>query len=238
LNDKEILIEVFDSNRELLISGKVDPRKKDNQLGDSNTFQISLKMTGRKWQVGEEYVARATYDLSYSEDSFTIDQRMSVLQSDKSVYTIGGDMIVTVIDPDADKDSQKIEFVGNREDSKLIIEGKHGKINGYRLMETDKSTAIFQGIIGFLRARNDGTVIPQKYEDEIIDKTQGTGIEDGYIAGMRGEEILLTYTSPAGTARLTVFLSDFGALVELDQKTYKPNDKVSLVLVHFGDLYT
>ena len=32
------------------------------------------------------------------------------------------DMILTVIDPDADKDNQKPEYVGDREDSKLIIE--------------------------------------------------------------------------------------------------------------------
>ena len=42
-------------------------------------------------------------------DSATFDLRNGVLQSDKSVYIIGSDMILTLIEPDLDLDSSQNE---------------------------------------------------------------------------------------------------------------------------------
>ena len=42
-------------------------------------------------------------------DSATFDLRNAVLQSDKSVYIIGSDMILTLIEPDFDLDSDGAE---------------------------------------------------------------------------------------------------------------------------------
>ncbi len=168
---KEIITyEIFNSDRELLLSQTLNPSTcKESELSNANIFQADFKMKGDKWIVGNEYIVRATHAASYAEDSFTIDQRMPVIQSDKSVYTIGSDMILTVIDPDADKDNQIAEYVGNRNDSKLIIESKYDKIDGYKLKETGDSTAIFQGVVRILRIKKDGTVITRNVDGKIIE---------------------------------------------------------------------
>ena len=232
IKEKKIIFELFNSKRKLLLSQTIDPENYENsELARTDMFQACFKMEGKEWKTGETYIARATHSSSYAEDKFAIDQRMPVLQSDKSVYVAGGDMILTVIDPDADKDSEKVEFVGDREDSKIIVESKYGKIDGYRLRETGKSVGIFQGIIGFLPVSRDGTVIPQKFGDKTIDKIQGTGIEDGFIGGRPGDEITISYKNSTNVVPLTVFISNFGAVVDMDEKTYSPTDKVHLTVV-------
>ena len=45
-------------------------------------------------------------------DSATFDLRNGVLQSDKSVYLIGSDMILTLIEPDFDLDNDGAQSVG------------------------------------------------------------------------------------------------------------------------------
>lgn len=232
IEGEKILFEVFNSTGKLLLSKIVDPKNNNYpELAEAGIVQADFKMEGKEWKVGSMYVVKATYGSSWAEDSFLIDKRMPVVQSDKSVYTINGDMILTVIDPDADKDNQVAEFAGDREDSKVIIESKWGKIDGYRLRETGDSTGIFQGIIGVLGVRKDGTILPRNIDGKIIDKIQGTGIEDGFIAGELGEEITISYTNKTGTAYLTIYVANFGAVVEMDQKIYTPNDKVYLTIV-------
>jgi len=230
--DELITFEIYNSNRKLLLSQTIDPSIGDeHKLGDSTIFQVTFRMKGPEWKIGDEYTVKSTYDSSFAEDSFLIDQRMPVVQSDKSVYIIGSDMIVTVIDPDADKDNQVAEYVGDREDSKLIIESPYGKIEGYRLRETGDSTGIFQGIIGILGIRKDGSVIPQTADGKVIDKIQGTELDDGYIGGSPGDELTIRYKNKEGTAHLTFFISNFGVAIELDQKVYTPTDKVYITIV-------
>ena len=232
IKEELITCEIFDSKEKLLATQTLDPATYDNpDLAGNNIFQADFRMVGEEWKIHEEYTVRATYGSSRSEDSFTIDQIMPVVQSDKSVYIAGGDMIITVIDPDADKDSKVVEYVGDREDSKLVIESHYGKIDGYRLRETGDSTGIFQGIIGILRVRRNGSVIPQEFDGKVIDKIQGTGIDNGFIAGARGDELTARYTSKSGTAELTFFISDFGTRVDLDKKVYRPSDKVLIAIL-------
>ena len=232
IKEKKIIFELFNSKEKLLLSKAIDPKNyEDSELARENMFKARFEMKGEEWKTGETYSARATHDSSYNEYKFAVDQRMPVIQSDKSVYLVGDDMILTVIDPDADKDSEKVEFVGDREDSKIIVESKYGKIDGYRLRETGKSEGIFQGIIGFLPVSKDGKVISQKFGDKTIDKIQGTGIDDGFIGGRPGDEITISYKNSTNTVPLTVFISNFGAVVDMDEKTYSPTDKVHLTVV-------
>lgn len=227
-----ITCEVLDSKEKLLAAQTLDLATHDNpDLTESNIVQADFRMTGKEWKIHEQYIVRVTYGSSWSEDSFWIDQRMPVVQYDKTVYVVGGDMVITVIDPDADKDSETVEYVGDREDSKLVIESRYGKIDGYRLRETGNSTGIFQGIIGIMGVRRDGSVIPQEFGGKIIDKIQGTGIDNGFIAGARGDELTARYTSRSGTAELTFFISDFGASIELDKRVYRPSDRVRITIV-------
>ena len=232
IKGEKIIFEIFNSKRKLLLSQTIDPEKNDySDLAKENIFQACFQMEGSQWKEGETYIVRATYDDSYSERGFAVEKRTPVIQSDKSVYTVGSDMILTVIDPDADKDNNVAEFVGDRDDSKVTIESKYGKIDGYRLKETGDSTGIFQGVIGILGIRKNGSVIPQNFNGKIIDKIQGIGTDDRFIGGTPGDEITITYKNSSNIVSITISISDFSATIEMDQKTYAPTDKVYLTVV-------
>ena len=162
-------------------------------------------------------------------DSATFDLRNGVLQSDKSVYIIGSDMILTLIEPDFDLDSSQNETY----DLDLIKWSSSaatvtmGDADGddiasafdpepLSFRETGPSTGIFQIVIE----------IPQELDNSSL---------------QRGEEIDLEYTDwgPSGSdyvgdededIRLTVFTSNFGATIKLDQKVYSWTDKVYITV--------
>ena len=176
----------------------------------------------------------ASGDPNTVTDSATFDLRNGVLQSDKSVYIIGSDMILTLIEPDFDLENDEAETydldliewdsdaatttMGNRANT-VLGAGNAAKFDPEPsdLRETGDSTGIFQIVI------------------EIPQELGGDNIE-------RGEEIVLEYTDwgPSGSdyvgdededVNLTIFTSNFGATVELDQKVYSWTDKVYITIV-------
>jgi hypothetical protein len=164
-------------------------------------------------------------------DSATFDLRNGVLQSDKSVYLIGSNAILTLIEPDLNLDSESAETwsldlvnwdsdAGDVNLSGLAGDTDLGDIfdaqpSGFR--ETGDDTGIFQVVI------------------EIPKEIDGDRLE-------RGEQIDLEYQDqgPSGAhyvgddeedIELTIFTSNFGATVELDQKVYTWTDKVYITVV-------
>ena len=161
-------------------------------------------------------------------DSATFDLRNGVLQTDKSVYIIGSDMILTLIEPDFDLDNDQAETYSLdliEWDSSAAVTTM-GDIGGNsaafdpepsNLRETGDATGIFQIVI------------------EIPESIAGTNLE-------RGEEIELEYTDwgPSGAnyvghededVNVKLFTSNFGATIELDQKVYTWTDKVYITIV-------
>ena len=161
-------------------------------------------------------------------DSATFDLRNGVLQSDKSVYIIGSDMILTLIEPDFDLDSSQnetydLDLIKWSSSAATVTMGDaDGEIGAFdpeplSFRETGPSTGIFQIVVE----------IPQ-----VLDRS----------SLQRGEEIDLEYTDwgPSGSdyvgdededIRLTVFTSNFGATIDLDQKVYSWTDKVYITVV-------
>ena len=161
-------------------------------------------------------------------DSATFDLRNGALQSDKSVYIIGSDMILTLIEPDFDLDNDEAEtydldLIEWDSDAATVTIGNLGGNSAAfdpepsDLRETGRSTGIFQSVI------------------EIPGTLSNDNLE-------RGEEIVLEYTDwgPSGAdyvgqeeedVNLTVFTSNFGATVELDQKVYTWTDKVYITII-------
>ena len=161
-------------------------------------------------------------------DSATFDLRNGVLQSDKSVYIIGSDMILTLIEPDFDLDNSQnetydLDLIKWSSSAATVTMGDaDGEIGAFdpeplSFRETGPSTGIFQIIIE----------IPQALDGDSL---------------QRGEEIDLEYTDwgPSGSdyvgdqdedIRLTVFTSNFGATINLDQKVYSWTDKVYITVV-------
>ena len=172
--------------------------------------------------------ADASGDENTVTDSATFDLRNGVLQSDKSVYIIGSDMILTLIEPDLDLDNDQAEtwdldLIEWDSDAATVTmgdadgEGAAFDPEPLNFRETGDSTGIFQIVI------------------EIPEELQGDRLE-------RGEEIVLEYTDwgPSGSdfvgdededVNLTLFTSNFGATVELDQKVYSWTDKVYVTVV-------
>ena len=156
-------------------------------------------------------------------DSATFDLRNAVLQTDKSAYIIGGDMILTLIEPDFDLDSDETEsyplnlIEWDSDDSTLAMgESLNFDPEPSALRETGDSTGIFQVVI------------------EVPAVLTGSALD-------RGEQIDLEYVDygPAGAdhigtddedIELTVFTSNFGATVSLDKKVYSWTDKVFITI--------
>ncbi len=227
-----ILFSIFDSKNRVLATKKIIPKTYKNlELKKYGIYETKFKMLDFGWKVGEKYTLVVTHGSAKGIDTFTIDQRSPVVQTDSSVYLWNSDMIITVIDPDADKDSNKVEFVGNRKDSLLTISTSEGEIKKYKLRETGDSTGIFQGIIGLIGVHYNEKVQGYSLGKKIIKKTQGHGIDDGFIRVKRGGEIIITYDNGSNKAEVTVFSSNFGASLELDQKVYSWTDRIYFTVV-------
>ena len=168
----------------------------------------------------------ASGNLNTVTDSATFDLRNAVLQTDKSAYIIGGDMILTLIEPDFDLDSDETEsypldLIEWDSDADILAMGQSSNFDPEpsALRETGDSTGIFQVVIE----------IPEK-----LPNANGEALE-------RGEQIDLEYIDygPAGAdyvgaddedIELTVFTSNFGATVSLDKKVYSWTDKVFITI--------
>ena len=170
----------------------------------------------------------ASGDPNTITDSATFDLRNGVLQTDKSVYIIGSDMILTLIEPDFDLDNDQAEtynldLIEWDSDAATISMGNRGGAAAAfdpepsNLRETGDATGIFQIVI------------------EIPESINNDGLE-------RGEEIELEYTDwgPSGAnyvghededVNVKLFTSNFGATIELDQKVYTWTDKVFITVV-------
>jgi hypothetical protein len=165
-------------------------------------------------------------------DSATFDMRNGVLQTDKSVYIIGSDIIMTLIEPDLNLESDEsetwdLDLIQWDSSAKTLAMGNSGDAGtSYAstfdpepsdLRETGDSTGIFQIVI------------------EVPSSIAGTSLD-------RGEQIDLEYVdfSPSGAKYVgeessdigtTVYTSNFGATIELDQKVYTWTDKVYITIV-------
>ena len=156
-------------------------------------------------------------------DSATFDLRNGVLQSDQTAYIIGSGMIVTLIEPDLNLDSGSVETYDLdliEWDSDAGTETLADSVfdaTPSNLLETGEDTGIFQVVVG----------IPNEIDGDRLE---------------RGEEITLTYLDwgPSGSdfvgdkdeeITTTVYTSNFGATIELDQRVYTWTDKVYVTIV-------
>ena len=209
---------------------------------DSGIFETTVELdstanrgSGNNIEQGD--IITATYtdqsdasgNVNTVSDSATFDLRNAVLQSDKSVYVIGQDALITLIEPDLNLDSGTVDSVdlariawdSDAADTNL----KNGDFGAVpqSLRETGDNTGIFQVVI----------TIPSELSDD--DASRDETLE-------RGESITLTYNdrSPSGAntvgdddreVELNIKTSDFGATVELDQNVYTWTDKVFITVV-------
>lgn len=235
IKNAHINFELLTSKQIVIDSSSIDPTKYDDlKLKESNIFQVMFQMKGQKWKVGETYYMRSSHNGFYHEKSFMIDERTPIILSDKPVYVMGTDVLITIIDLDADRDSNRVEYIGDRKDSMLVIESPYMKIDGYRLKETGKSTGIFQGKIRILERESDSVSIPKKDDERPITNTQRFKIEDGFISGSFGDRLIARYTNKTSTIEHDFFISDSRTEIELDKNVYSWTDKVYITVIDPG----
>ena len=210
---------------------------------DAGVFELDLTINhtmGHDGQIQQGDILQVEYtdptdasgESNTVTDSATFDLRNGVLQSDKSVYIIGSDMILTLIEPDLDLDDDGAETYTLdliEWDSDAGTLGMGGSDES-----RDKGSAAFDPEPNGLRETGDSTGIFQSII-EIPAELDGDRLE-------RGEEIELEYVDygPSGSdyvgdetedINLTVHTSNFGATIELDQKVYTWTDKVYITIV-------
>ena len=161
-------------------------------------------------------------------DSATFDMRNGVLQTDKSVYIIGSDIIMTLIEPDLNLESDEAEtwdldLIEWDSDAATVAMGDQGGVSSSfdpepsDFRETGDSTGIFQIVIE----------VPSSLSSTALDRGELIDLEyvDWSPSGAKyvGEE-----SSDIGAS---VYTSNFGATIELDQKVYTWTDKVYITIV-------
>lgn len=207
ITNEALIFQIFNNKNKIIFERRISyndiPAK---ELGSgAGIYETSFTMN-EDWKVGEKYFLKGKHGTSEILSQTRVDAREPVIQSDKSVYLWGADMILTVIDPDADKDSALVEYVGDRDDAKLTVKSSKGKLENFRLAETGDSTGIFQGIIGFIGVNEDGTKKPYELDGKLYTTTQGHQVDDGFIEVTDRDELEITYTNATKTAKLTAFV--------------------------------
>lgn len=225
---KKITVAILDEVLDVL----AEKTTKISRTDQSAASPIAINLSPKGLAAGRQYIARATCGGLISEELFAVDQRAPVVQTDKPDYMMDEDMLVTVIDPAANTDSAVEEHVGDTQKSRLVITSPHGAIDGYRLKETGKSTGIFQGIVRCMGVRDDGSVRVTMLDDNVyVDRTQGTGTEDGVIACSPGNLIRIRYTNEFGTGEAAVYASESAAVVDIDRAVYPCTGTVGILAI-------
>lgn len=190
--NRDVIIEVFNEDGKKMIKKKIRPIKNRSEDKANYIYEISFKMDGKKWKIGERYTVKAVCGRQMSERYFEIDRYNPEIQTDKDNYDLKDSILITVIDANFSKDSKKIQHVGDKY-SRLTIWSPHNRIKQYRLIEKNEGSGIFQGRIGIITINNDGSRISIKTENGTIKKTCGKGAEDGYIEARTGDTITISY---------------------------------------------
>ena len=160
-------------------------------------------------------------------DSSTLDLRTGSMLTDKSVYVIGSDAIITIVDEDLNRDGGTIEsyslgLVEWDSDAGTVNLNAAASVAGFdpepsKFRETGSDTGIFQVVIE----------IPQTISSVTID--QGEKIDLEYVDySPSGEDNFGDSTEDIGTS---IYTSNFGATIELDSKVYTWTDRVFVTIV-------
>ena len=159
-------------------------------------------------------------------DSSTVDLRTGTISTDKEVYVIGQDFIVTINDPDLNLDSDSMESYSSNmvewdsdASSSTLLGASSGSTfapNPSKFRETGSNTGVFQTVFTFPSSLS------------------STDIENG-------EEVVLTYRDQGLSGKsevkddysdveTTIYASNFGAIVELDKAIYDWTDRILITV--------
>jgi len=194
---------------------------------DSGTLKCHQIKSGDVLQVLYKDTSDAAGATSTFYDSSTFDMRNASLSTDKDVYVIGSDMVVTLTEPDLNVDAASIdtytlnliEWDSDADGSEYLNDTGDFTANPSKLQETGSDTGVFQSVI----------TIPK----QIIDTTTtlidfGETVTLTYVdTSIAGED---DYLGDKGDVETTFSISNFGALIELDKAVYGWKDAVGITI--------
>ena len=192
---------------------------------------LAMDISPRGLEAGRVYTARVVCGTSAGEATFVVNHIPPIVQTDKSAYIMGDEIVITVTDMAPYTGRSKKEFIGNSKKSRLVIESPHGRIDGYRLRETGPLTRTFQGRVRCLGMRGDGTARGAVINGKYVDRTGGRGEEDGAIACGPNQQVHIRYASEAGEGTTAVLVREFDNDVKLDRPEYTCLDRVEICVV-------
>lgn len=156
-------------------------------------------------------------------DSATVDLRTGSLSTDKEVYVIGSDIIVTITDPDLNLDgdssesysTQLVEWDSSASSSRLLSNSEFAA-NPSLFRETGSNTGVFQTVFTF-PATVDTTAVEQ-----------GEAVTLTYLdQGLSGKDEV---HDDSNDIEAVIYASNFGAIVELDKAIYDWTDRVLITV--------
>ncbi len=226
---KKVTVAILDEN--LATLAKTTERAPVPETGQPgpNVTVVDVRPSGMA--VGKEYIAQAVCGGLAAEAVFAVDEIPPDIETDKSIYLMDSDILVTVMDPTADTSSSKKGHVGYTKKSRLVIESPHGRIGKYQLEETEPSSGVFQGTIRCAAVRNDGSVRRTLLGGTHVAKAGGKGPEDGVIPCGPSQLIHIKYANESGTAATSVIVGGFGSVLELNRDEYTCLDRVKIGVI-------
>ena len=196
IKNSPIIIQFLTQNQEVLFETQIPvDMEKDFQ-------EFDLSMDELTWSVDQKYIIKVKHGLSEDTDTFLIKERHSIIQLDQRIYTWSDQVIITVISPDADKDNQVAETIGNMDDSKITINTSKGTLSNYSLFETGLSTGIFQGLIKLTGFKNNFL----NSELSNFGVTSGNGPHDGLLSCSNDDVLEIIYENSIETVKLTALI--------------------------------
>ena len=233
-------------------TGKADAGTAEAELGplvavdsDFGTYEISATVVeetdcgAANVSVKSGDVLQASYVDSADDagvsttffDSATFDLRTATLTTDKDVYVMGSDMVVTLTDPDLNFDSAStesfamsiLEWDSAADSSELLATSSSDNTstsftsNPSSIQETGDNTGVFQTVVT-LPTDTVGSGDPE----------YGEAVTLTYVdVGLSGEDRPADDSSDIET---TFSISNFGAIVELDKALYTWTDTVYITI--------
>ena len=156
-------------------------------------------------------------------DSATVDLRTGSISTDKEVYVIGSDIVVTITDPDLNLDSDSSESYSTKlaewdssASSSRLLSNTEFAANPSKFIETGSNTGVFQTVFSFPSSIS-STSIEQGEEVTLTYRDQG----------LSGKDAVHDDYSDLET---TIYASNFGAIVELDRAIYDWTDRVLITV--------
>lgn len=187
ITEKLIPIKIVDSDGNTVLDENIEL--------ENNRFNKQIVLTGQQWKINSDYYVIAEYGSRTVNYEFYISEPFEiVIQTDKSVYIQGSDMILTIINPNS--------IIGIPINVEIF--GPSGLVYKNSIPVDPEGNGIYQEIV-------------------LVD---GKG-----WSRTRGEEYEIIAEYGGREARLTIFTSNFGATIELDQKVYTWTDKVYITVV-------